>query len=110
MSGEDDKKLWLMLGEMKAGIENLGKEVSSLRVEAKANADALHERITYLATSGCAKGAEHERRLGVLEKDAKATRRIQRRPILAGSAAGGGIAAVVIAAIEIIKAWKGSTP
>jgi len=110
VGGDDDKRLWLMLGEMKAGIENLGKEVGSLRVEARDNAAALHERITDLATTGCAKGAEHERRLGVLEKDVKSTRRIQSKPILAATASGGGIAAVVIAAIEIIKAWKGSTP
>ena len=110
MGGEDDKRLWLMLGEMKAGIENLNKEVIALRAEARTNAESLHKRVTDLATDGCARGTEYERRLTAVEKDVRSTRRIQGRPLLAATASGGGIAAAVIAAIEFFKAWKGSTP
>jgi hypothetical protein len=109
-SGEDDRRLWLMLGEMKAGIDSANKELAELRTESKSSSNTLHQRITDLATNGCARGAEQDRRIDKLERDNRAIRQGRGKHVLVGTAAGGGIAATFLAIVEAIKAWKSTSP
>ena len=105
---EDSAKLWMLLGEMKAGIDSAIKEVTELRSENKASSNTLHQRITDLATNGCARGAEQDRRIERVERDLRAAKPSKGRQAIFATAAGGGIGGILIGVIEAFRVWKSS--
>lgn len=107
-TGEDDKKLWMLLGEMKTGIDNLSAQLAGLRNDHRESTGALHTRITEIATTGCARGNEQDRRLERVERDLRAVKPSKGRHALFATAAGGGVGGILIGLIEAIKAWKGT--
>jgi len=107
-TGEDDKKLWMLLGEMKSGIDSMNAQLSGLRAEQKESTSALHTRITEIATTGCARGNEQDRRLERVERDLRAVKPSKGRHALFATAAGGGVGGILIGVIEAVKAWRGT--
>jgi hypothetical protein len=105
---EDSAKLWMLLGEMKSGIDSMNAQVSGLRNEHKESTTTLHARITEIATSGCARGNEQDRRLERMERDLRAAKPSKGRQAIFATAAGGGIGGILIGVIEAFRVWKSS--
>jgi hypothetical protein len=104
----DDKKLWMLLGEMKSGIDAMTSQLAGLRSEQKESSSALHARITEIATTGCARGTEQDRRLDRVERELRSARPTKGRQTLFATAAGGGIGGIIIGIFEAFRAWKGT--